>query len=239
MIRLFRKIRNQLLSEDKYSMYILYAVGEILLVMVGILLALQIDNWNENRKTAKEANIYTEKLINDLVIDTLNINRLITDASMMQKNIEDYFEYFNSGDIPLQNLLDSSKNVYVHFFRYFPINYTLIDMQSSGKIELLNEEQRLSLIELTNAQDFLIIIIEKTIEDIKKQQTEMSKYFDSDLSESDFFEKVSWNLDNNHKLQGLLHKHNELTQFHRLTNYMGSHGTRIKNHITHSLTLLQ
>ena len=44
MIRLFRKVRNQLLSDEKYSMYILYASGEIALVMVGILLALQIDS---------------------------------------------------------------------------------------------------------------------------------------------------------------------------------------------------
>jgi hypothetical protein len=50
MIRLFRKIRQQLLSETKYPVYLLYAGGEILLVVVGILLALQIDNWNENKK---------------------------------------------------------------------------------------------------------------------------------------------------------------------------------------------
>jgi hypothetical protein len=49
MIRLFRKIRHRLLSEKSYSIYILYASGEILLVVIGILLALQIDNWNENR----------------------------------------------------------------------------------------------------------------------------------------------------------------------------------------------
>ncbi len=49
MIRLFRKIRHQLLSDYKYSTYILYASGEIVLVMVGILLALQVNNWNEKR----------------------------------------------------------------------------------------------------------------------------------------------------------------------------------------------
>ncbi|RLD93290.1 MAG: hypothetical protein DRJ29_09315 [Bacteroidetes bacterium] len=50
MIRLFRKIRHQLLSEDRYSVYLLYASGEIILVVVGILFALQIDNWSENRR---------------------------------------------------------------------------------------------------------------------------------------------------------------------------------------------
>ena len=50
MIRFFRKIRQQLLTENKFSRYLLYAIGEILLVVLGILIALQIDNWNENKK---------------------------------------------------------------------------------------------------------------------------------------------------------------------------------------------
>ena len=49
MIKFFRKIRQNLLSENKFSKYLLYAIGEITLVMVGILLALQVNNWNELR----------------------------------------------------------------------------------------------------------------------------------------------------------------------------------------------
>ncbi len=50
MIKFFRKIRQKLLSENKVSKYLLYAIGEIILVVIGILIALQINNWNENRK---------------------------------------------------------------------------------------------------------------------------------------------------------------------------------------------
>lgn len=45
MIKFFRKIRQQLLTENKFSKYILYAVCEIVLVVIGILIALQINNW--------------------------------------------------------------------------------------------------------------------------------------------------------------------------------------------------
>ena len=50
MIKFFRKIRFNLLSENNTSKYFKYAFGEIILVVIGILIALQINNWNENRK---------------------------------------------------------------------------------------------------------------------------------------------------------------------------------------------
>lgn len=55
MIKFFRKIRQKLLSENKFSKYLLYAIGEIILVVIGILIALSINNWNENRKQKAEA----------------------------------------------------------------------------------------------------------------------------------------------------------------------------------------
>ncbi len=53
MISLFRKIRQQLLQENKVTRYLTYAIGEIFLVVIGILIALQINTWNESRKTKK------------------------------------------------------------------------------------------------------------------------------------------------------------------------------------------
>ena len=63
MIKFFRKIRQQLLSQNKLSKYLLYALGEIFLVVLGILIALQINNWNEERKAKK----YERKLISELI----------------------------------------------------------------------------------------------------------------------------------------------------------------------------
>ena len=50
MIKFFRKIRFGMISKNKISNYIIYAFGEIFLVVIGILIALQINNWNEERK---------------------------------------------------------------------------------------------------------------------------------------------------------------------------------------------
>ena len=49
MIKIFRRFRHKLLSENKLSKYLIYALGEIVLVVIGILIALQINNLNEQR----------------------------------------------------------------------------------------------------------------------------------------------------------------------------------------------
>ncbi|MBK9737565.1 MAG: hypothetical protein IPO92_22455 [Saprospiraceae bacterium] len=50
MIKFFRHIRQKLIAEGKLVNYLKYVIGEIVLVMIGILLAVQLNNWNENRK---------------------------------------------------------------------------------------------------------------------------------------------------------------------------------------------
>jgi hypothetical protein len=50
MIKFFRKIRKNMLTENKFSKYLIYAIGEIALVMIGILLTLQVNNWNKNQE---------------------------------------------------------------------------------------------------------------------------------------------------------------------------------------------
>ncbi|TFV95681.1 hypothetical protein E4S40_05520 [Algoriphagus kandeliae] len=66
MIEFLRRIRQNLISENKIGRYLKYAVGEILLVVIGILIALSINNWNTNRSTQKETLNYLSNLINDL-----------------------------------------------------------------------------------------------------------------------------------------------------------------------------
>jgi hypothetical protein len=73
MTRLFRRIRQELAAQNKVAKYLRYAVGEILLVVVGILLALQVNNWNKDRLEHKE----TKTLLSNLNIDVeANINKL-------------------------------------------------------------------------------------------------------------------------------------------------------------------
>lgn len=85
MIKFFRKIRQNLILENQTGKYLKYAIGEIVLVVIGILIALQINNWNEERKNRNYENQLLVQLQNDL---KLNIKDLKLNLSLQEKTIE-------------------------------------------------------------------------------------------------------------------------------------------------------
>lgn len=84
MLRLLHNIRKQLLNEGKTSKYFRYAIGEILLVMIGILLALQVNNWNESRKQ----NLIEIKIVKQLLEDA-KADAVFFQSRIMHQHIRD------------------------------------------------------------------------------------------------------------------------------------------------------
>ena len=91
MITIFRKIRQKLAYENRFNKYFRYAFGEIILVAIGILIALQVNNWNGNRKELNaELQLYSN-LLNDLnseynnvtAIASINRNRKTKNAKIL------------------------------------------------------------------------------------------------------------------------------------------------------------
>ncbi len=79
-----------MLTENKFSKYLIYAIGEIILVVIGILIALQINNANENRKSAKQENLYLKRLLSENRDDTNTFKNNISD---LEKGIDRLLEY--------------------------------------------------------------------------------------------------------------------------------------------------
>ncbi len=77
MIKFFRKIRYKLLSRTRIRKYLVYAVGEIVLVVIGILIALQINNWNEQRKSQILSHEMVLELKSGIKSDLKELNRLL------------------------------------------------------------------------------------------------------------------------------------------------------------------
>ena len=88
MIHFFRKIRQQLLTKGKFSSYLLYALGEIALVMIGILLALQVNNWNSERIQRNEINAKYERLSAELTSTSKLVQQkaIYLDSIIVSKN---------------------------------------------------------------------------------------------------------------------------------------------------------
>lgn len=89
MIKFFRRIRQRLLSESKFSKYLLYAVGEILLVVIGILIALSINNWNDARKDRIAEKELYRTLIKSLESDLKDVRSksMILDTALTAQRI--------------------------------------------------------------------------------------------------------------------------------------------------------
>ena len=221
MLRFFSKIRYELAAQNRAAKYMRYAIGEIVLVTIGILIALQVNDWNEIRKMQLQANYYKEKLINDLAQDTLNLRNKIKSFATDTLLLSNYFDYVRKCKAPESELIDSIVKLNNTFNRYLPVNYTFKDMLSSGSIGLLSESTRKELIDLSNSQEFLLIVIEKTITDIKLVQHEALKNVDYVMAKNKVYENMPHSFDTESNLKILIQYNNVLMAWYEyFRNYM-------------------
>ncbi len=120
MIKFFRKIRQNLLSEGKTEKYFKYAIGEIILVVIGILIALQINDWNQNRKENIIENKILVEISNGLIEDLIDIKAnmrshragvkackyyhdMFTNKQVQTDSIKYYYKFLTMGYISIQN----------------------------------------------------------------------------------------------------------------------------------------
>src|SRR6056297_2135301 len=99
MLKFFRKIRQNLLSENKLTKYLLYAIGEIALVMLGILLALQVNNWNENRKSKKTETYVLNEILSNLNEDDAILNEIINQRQITKASEAHMLGYLQKENI--------------------------------------------------------------------------------------------------------------------------------------------
>jgi hypothetical protein len=142
MIKFFRKIRQNLLTENKFGRYLTYAIGEIILVVIGILIALSINNWNENLKNKKLETSYLKRIYKDLDNDLLDYEGTSELARERNERV-----LFLEQAVKDKQLVEKSPDYFIKSiayagYTYRPAisNHSFEELKSSGRLELINNE---------------------------------------------------------------------------------------------------
>jgi hypothetical protein len=129
-----------LLKENQFSRYFLYALGEILLVVIGILIALQINNWNENQKNHKLEINYINGLISDLDFDIGAYSQGIGEIEEHKKSADALLlSYKDQKSPPDSALIEHMTNVGL-ISRIEHRNTVMDDMKSAGRLNLISSD---------------------------------------------------------------------------------------------------
>lgn len=162
MLTIFRKVRRSLLGSGTTQKYILYALGEILLVVLGILIALQINNWNTGKKDAADEAYILHEILDNLKEDSSQLSYIVERRKIAQAGVDNL----------MNSLLKSPDNAvdkkdfaqFLTFERYYPLNNAFEMMKSTG-LTITNQNLR-SMI--SRYFDFEQKKVSRSIEDIEQ-----------------------------------------------------------------------
>ncbi len=155
MIKFFRKTRQNLLMENKTGKYLKYAIGEIILVVIGILIALQINNWNEIQKKEKLKVSYKISLVNDLSLDILKLNELIAKNYSELETLNNQQKRFLGKETPIDTLIKIARTEFnPELNTRFQYNRnTFNTLIATGNIDLFDKDLNEMLMTLISLQD--------------------------------------------------------------------------------------
>lgn len=182
MIKFFTKIRYDLLEKNKTGKYFKYAIGEIVLVVIGILIALSINNWNEKRKLKAEE----KELITNLSLSfERKLNELENKNAGRTKNINGINRLREIIANQDQSVTDTEMFGFLReMFIWYAVNeeFSIIDMlYSSGKINLISNDSLKA--KLISWPDFMEEMLEeqRVVQDlvVNKLNPLISKYISS------------------------------------------------------------
>lgn len=154
MIKFFRHIRQRLLSENKFSKYLLYAIGEIILVVIGILIALQINNWNSNRMDR----LKEKEILSSLSTDFQETRVNLLETLRKQNRVVDYCNKLvkemrrENMEISFDSLGEYMYRGAFSYWRIEPVNGTYDALIGSGNTNLIKNQELIQLLTKFSAE---------------------------------------------------------------------------------------
>ncbi len=138
MFKFFRRIRLDIMETGKTGKYLKYAMGEIILVVIGILIALQINNWNEDRKDRIKEKQYLKSFKIDLLANISELERVIQKSELTSRNADTVLMTYKNEikDMPLPKLIYHIMSG-TGFTVYTSQEGTVQDIMGSGSLGII------------------------------------------------------------------------------------------------------
>lgn len=160
MFRFFRIIRQKLIESKKIKSYFLYAIGEIILVVIGIFIAIQLNNLNEDRKLKDKEKIYYCKLLEDVRQDALEVDRLIAETENRIHHSNVFLGLLQEEELDAEKIAQEMFNsVAFVTFTFRPSTASFEDIKSSGNLGVLDEDIKKQLIEFYVYIDGIVDVV--------------------------------------------------------------------------------
>ncbi|MCF7559432.1 DUF6090 family protein [Sabulilitoribacter multivorans] len=140
MIKFFRKIRQRLLTENKFSKYLIYAIGEIILVVIGILIALQINNLNEAKKTRAKEVAYLTNIKSDLEVTNAEIDQYVASRAKRAMAASSVVEHYNGKPVTDWNEFNKHTIDVYTWQRFYQIDNTFQELMNSGNFAIISND---------------------------------------------------------------------------------------------------
>lgn len=148
MISSFRKFRRNFLQQNRFTRYLLYALGEIILVVIGILIALQINNWKEGQRENERREIIMKELRNDFLFNKDQLQYIydgIHKSMISTEKVINMFPINNSTNLDsLQHYL-SLGDVF-SWYTFNPRNGTVNSLINTSSFEIIDNQELRSLL---------------------------------------------------------------------------------------------
>ncbi len=147
MIRFFKRLGSDVLSAKRSGKYLRYAVGELVLVVFGILIALQINNWNEGRIEQQQITEYAHALIKDLERDLVMAEVIAAEIDLLINKIDALAAYVRDRPVEQMSNLDLFYLTHKPFYRPYSWNRTALDqIKSSGALRQMRNQHLAEMI---------------------------------------------------------------------------------------------
>ncbi len=140
MIKFFRNIRHRLLSENRFSKYLIYAIGEIALVVIGILIAIQLNGIKNEKEQRADEIVHLENLLSDLKQDKQELNNIIERRVSKSNSLEAIGGFYDKREVDdLSDFYAQLMNI-LYWDAHNPSLLTFNELINSGKLSTLSND---------------------------------------------------------------------------------------------------